>query len=110
MDEHLKVDARALDDEKIAALCREFAISRMTGQKIISRNNDSGRKGLTERSRHPFRHANLPRRPAARFSSRNLTPNGCTRPSPWHVRENATALYRAAIAACRISTMGRSGK
>lgn len=37
MDERLKVVARVLDGEKIAALCREFGISRKTGHKIISR-------------------------------------------------------------------------
>ncbi|MBD9452274.1 helix-turn-helix domain-containing protein, partial [Rhizobium sp. RHZ02] len=37
MDERLKFVARVLDGEKIAALCREFGISRKTGHKIISR-------------------------------------------------------------------------
>ncbi|MGR9174678.1 integrase core domain-containing protein [Rhizobium leguminosarum] len=58
MDERLKFVARVLDGEKIAALCREFGISRKTGHKIISRYNDSGLEGLTDRSRRPYRHAN----------------------------------------------------
>ncbi|NTH17797.1 helix-turn-helix domain containing protein, partial [Agrobacterium rhizogenes] len=58
MDERLKFVARILDGEKIAALCREFGISRKTGHKIISRYNDSGLQGLTDRSRRPYRHAN----------------------------------------------------
>ena len=58
MDERLKFVARVLDGEKIAALCREFGISRKTGYKIISRYNDSGLEGLTDRSRRPYRHAN----------------------------------------------------
>lgn len=33
MDERLKFVARVLDGEKIAALCREFGISRKTGQR-----------------------------------------------------------------------------
>ncbi|MDP9808535.1 putative transposase [Rhizobium tibeticum] len=58
MDERLKFVARVLDGEKIAALCREFGISRKTGHKIISSYNDSGLEGLTDRSRRPYRHAN----------------------------------------------------
>lgn len=58
MDERLKFVARVLDGEKIAALCREFGISRKTGHKIINRYNDSGVEGLTDRSRRPYRHAN----------------------------------------------------
>lgn len=58
MDERLKFVARILDGEKIAALCREFGISRKTGHKIINRYNDSGLQGLTDRSRRPYRHAN----------------------------------------------------
>ena len=58
MDERLKFIARLLDGEKMAQLCREFAISRKTGYKILTRYNDSGLEGLTDRSRRPYRHAN----------------------------------------------------
>ncbi|TIP37640.1 MAG: integrase, partial [Mesorhizobium sp.] len=44
--------------EKMAVLCREFDISRKTGYKILTRYNDSGLEGLTDRSRRPYRHAN----------------------------------------------------
>lgn len=58
MDERLKFVARLLDGEKMAVLCREFDISRKTGYKILTRYNDSGLEGLTDRSRRPYRHAN----------------------------------------------------
>ena len=57
MDERLKFVARLLDGEKMAALCREFDISRKTGYKIFNRYKDCGVEGLTDRSRRPYRHA-----------------------------------------------------
>src|SRR4029079_9486189 len=44
--------------EKMAVLCRQFGISRKTGYKIITRYNEIGLEGLTDRSRRPYRHAN----------------------------------------------------
>jgi putative transposase len=41
-----------------ALLCREFGISRKTGYKILTRYNEIGLDGLTDRSRRPYRHAN----------------------------------------------------
>src|ERR1700740_431912 len=58
MDERLKFIARLLDAETVAELCREFAISRKTGYKILARYNEIGLDGLTDRSRRPYRHAN----------------------------------------------------
>src|SRR5207302_7430771 len=58
MDERLKFIARRLDGEKMAALCRQFGISRKTGYKILTRYNEIGLEGLTDRSRRPYRHAN----------------------------------------------------
>jgi len=58
MDERLRFVARLLDGEKMAALCREFDISRKTGYKIFQRYKDCGLDGLTDRSRRPYRHAN----------------------------------------------------
>jgi putative transposase len=58
MDERLKFVARLLDGEPMAGLCREFGISRKTGYKILTRYNEIGLKGLTDRSRRPYRHAN----------------------------------------------------
>ena len=58
MDERLRFVARLLDGEKMAAVCREFEISRKTGDKIFQRYKDWGLDGLTDRSRRPYRHAN----------------------------------------------------
>src|SRR5262249_39665995 len=44
--------------EKMAGLCREFGISRKTGYKILTRYDEVGLEGLTDRSRRPYRHAN----------------------------------------------------
>jgi putative transposase len=58
MDERLRFVARLLDGEKMAALCREFDISRKTGYKIFNRYKESGLEGLTDRSRRPYRQVN----------------------------------------------------
>jgi putative transposase len=58
MDERVRFVARLLDGEKMAVLCEEFGISRKTGYKIYARYKDSGVRGLTDRSRRPYRHAN----------------------------------------------------
>jgi len=58
MDERLKFVARLLDGEKMAALCREFGISRKTGYKIFNRYKDFGIRGLEDRARSPYRHPN----------------------------------------------------
>ncbi len=58
MDERLKFVARLLDGEKMAVVCREFGISRVTGYKIFNRYKDCGLEGLQDRSRRPYRHAN----------------------------------------------------
>jgi putative transposase len=58
MDERLKFIARLLDGDQMALLCREFGISRNTGYKILTRYNEIGLDGLTDRSRRPYRHAN----------------------------------------------------
>ena len=58
MDERLRFVARLLEGEKMAALCREFDISRKTGHKIFNRYRETGLEGLTDRSRRPYRQAN----------------------------------------------------
>jgi len=58
MDERLRFVARLLEGEKMAALCREFEISRKTGYKIFHRYKESGLQGLTDRSRRPYRQVN----------------------------------------------------
>ena len=58
MDERLRFIARLLDGEKMASLCREFGISRVTGYKIFNRYKDCGLDALYDRSRAPYRQAN----------------------------------------------------
>jgi transposase len=58
MDERLRFIARLLEGEKMAPLCREFGISRVTGYKIYNRYKDCGLQGLNDRSRVPYRQAN----------------------------------------------------
>ncbi len=58
MDERLKFVARLLEGEKMAPLCREFGISRVTGYKIFNRYKECGLDALYDRSRRPYRHAN----------------------------------------------------
>jgi len=58
MDERLRFVARLLDGDKMAALCREFGISRKTGYKIFNRYKDFGIQGLEDKARRPYRHAN----------------------------------------------------
>jgi putative transposase len=58
MDERVKFIARRLEGEKMAGLCREFGISRVTGYKIFNRYKECGLDGLYDRSRAPYRQAN----------------------------------------------------
>lgn len=55
MDERLRFVARLLEGEKMAPLCREFGISRVTGYKIYERYKECGLDGLNDRSRRPYR-------------------------------------------------------
>ncbi len=58
MDERLRFIARLLEGEKMACLCREFGISRVTGYKIYKRYKECGLDALYDRSRAPYRQAN----------------------------------------------------
>jgi hypothetical protein len=58
MDERLRFIARLLEGEKMAPLCREFGISRVTGYKIFDRYKDCGLDGLHDRSKAPYGQAN----------------------------------------------------
>ena len=58
MDERTKFVGRLLAGEKIAPLCREFGISRVTGHKIWSRYQRDGSRGLYSLSRAPHKHPN----------------------------------------------------
>jgi len=58
VDEKIRFVSRHLGGESIAALCREFGISRVTGHKIISRYEKHGLDAFKELSRRPYRQAN----------------------------------------------------
>ena len=58
MDERLRFIARLLEGDKMAPLCREFGISRVTGYKIFNRYKECGLDALNARSRRPYRQAN----------------------------------------------------
>jgi len=58
MDERMRFVIRLKDGESMAALCREFGISRKTGYKIFERYEECGLEGLSDRTRRPFRYAN----------------------------------------------------
>ena len=58
MEERLRFIARLLDGEPMAAVCREFGISRKTGYKIYNRYKEMGLEALCDRSRRPWRYAN----------------------------------------------------
>ena len=58
MDERMRFVIRLQDGESMAALCREFQISRKTGYKIFERYQECGLEGLSDRTRRPFRYAN----------------------------------------------------
>jgi len=58
MDERMRFVIRLKDGETMAALCREFGISRKTGYKIQDRYEECGLEGLTDRARRPYRYAN----------------------------------------------------
>lgn len=58
MDERTKFVGRLLAGEKMAPLCREFGISRVTGHKVWSRYQQDGSRGLYNRSRAPHKHPN----------------------------------------------------
>lgn len=58
MDERTKFIGRLLSGEKMAPLCREFGISRVTGYKLWNRYHEFGSAALFDRSRAPHKHPN----------------------------------------------------
>lgn len=58
MDERMKFVGRLLSGEKMAPLCKEFGISRVTGHKIWNRYQEQGSTGIYDRSRAPHKHPN----------------------------------------------------
>ncbi len=53
MDARLRFIARLLEGAKMAPLCREFGIARVTGYKIFKRCKECGLDALNDRSRRP---------------------------------------------------------
>jgi transposase InsO family protein len=58
MDERTKFIGRLLSGEKMAPLCREFGISRVTGYKIWNRYQEFGAPAIFNQSRAPHKHPN----------------------------------------------------
>jgi putative transposase len=58
MDERIKFIGRLLSGERMADLCREFGISRVTGYKIWDRYQEYGHTGIYDKSRAPHKHPN----------------------------------------------------
>src|ERR1700734_3704350 len=58
MEERLRFVARLLDGEAMTDVCRDFGVSRKTGNKIFDRYKEYGLEALTDRSRRPVRYAN----------------------------------------------------
>src|SRR5687767_2385914 len=58
VDERVRFVRRLLDGESMSGVCEEFGISRKTGYKIFQRYQQIGVRGLSDRSRRPYRHAN----------------------------------------------------
>ena len=58
VDERVRFVRRLLEGETMTALCQEFGISRKTGYKIFQRYQQIGVRGLSDRSRRPYRYAN----------------------------------------------------
>ncbi len=59
MEERIKFVLSYLEDElSMAALCREFGISRRTGYKMVRRYVEGGLDGLKDRPRAPLSHPN----------------------------------------------------
>src|SRR6202050_5840926 len=77
MDARIRFVIRLKDGESMAALCREFQISRKTGYKIFERYEECGLEGLTDRARRPHRYANqLPEQlEAAIIAAKREKPN-----------------------------------
>ncbi len=57
-DQRRRFVARLIEGEEMTVLCREFGISRKTGDKIYGRYTEHGLEALTDRSRRPVGYAN----------------------------------------------------
>lgn len=77
MDERLRFVARLLEGEKMAPLCREFGISRVTGYKIFDRYRSAGWAVSTTAARPP---TGRPTSCRSRSSARSSGSRRSTRP------------------------------
>jgi transposase len=89
MDERIRFVIRLKDGESMAALCREFQISRKTGYKIVDRYEECGLEELTDRARRPP----SIRQPTAR-ADRSGHRSGQARETQWGARKIRERLLR----------------
>ena len=103
MDERIRFVIRLKDGESMAALCREFQISRKTGYKIFERYEECGLEGLTDRARRPHRYANqLPEQiEAAIVAAKRVKPN-------WGARKIREPLLRRLPSEVKVPEIGRA--
>jgi transposase InsO family protein len=100
MDERMKFVAMCLEDVwSMAALCREFEISRKTGYKLFRRYLEEGPGGLEERSRAPVHHPNAVSAELERavVSARSVHPTwGPKKLRAWLQRHDSSTTWPAA--------------
>src|SRR5579859_7894639 len=75
MSEKVQFVERAEKGERVAALCREFGVSRETGHKWIKRFKEGGYEALQEQSRRP-KTTPLPRADAEQAHHRSHSSSG----------------------------------
>lgn len=100
MDERMKFVGWHLQQEwPMAALCREFGISRKTGYKLVQRYYEEGPDGLKDRSRAPHHHPQAVSRVVERavVSARSAHPTwGPKKLRAWLQHQEATMTWPAA--------------
>jgi len=100
MDERMKFIGWHLQQEwPMAALCREFGISRKTGYKLVRRYHEEGPAGLEDRSRAPRHHPHTVRAEieAAIRAARHAHPTwGPKKLRAWLQRQEAMIRWPAA--------------
>jgi transposase InsO family protein len=100
MDQRMKFVVCFLEHEwPMAALCREFGVSRKTGYKIVSRYIEEGLDGLKDRSRARHHHPNMIADAVERVlvKTRSSHPNwGPRKIRTWLIRRNGQVRWPAA--------------
>lgn len=94
------VEAALEEDVTMAALCRQFQISRKTGYKWLGRYQAVGASGLQDRSRRPHR---SPQQTPAEVEQQVLLERD--RHPAWGARKLATVLERRGMAIPALSTI-----